>query len=222
MIRILNKEEEYVFKHPFRCYIAGPSCCGKTELLQKILINLSTLIDKPIEKITFCYSVWQNKYEILKFLNIPVDFHQRLIKATEFDSSINNLLILDDLMQECKDSMDIYNLFSVDSHHRNISVFLVSQNIYTKGKCTRDLNLNSSYMILFKNLYDVTQINNLSRQMFPKKSKDFMHVFEDATSANNGFGYVLLDLNPNTMTDMRIQGNIIHEKEKPRIIYKLD
>ena len=47
MIRILNKEEEYVFKHPFRCYIAGPSCCGKTELLQKILINLSTLIDKP-------------------------------------------------------------------------------------------------------------------------------------------------------------------------------
>ena len=77
-------------------------------------------------------------------------------------------------------------------------------------------------MILFKNLRDVTQINNLSRQMFPKKSKDFMQVFDDATSANNGFGYVLLDLNPNTMTDMRIQGNIIHEKEKPRIIYKLD
>ena len=58
--------------------------------------------------------------------------------------------------------------------------------------------------------------------MFPKKSKDFRQVFDDATSANNGFGYVLLDLNPNTMTDMRIQGNIIHEKEKQRIIYKLD
>jgi hypothetical protein len=222
MIRILNKEEEYVFKHPFRCYIAGPSCCGKTELLQKILINLSTLIDKPIEKITFCYSVWQNKYEILKYLNIPIEFHLGLIKATEFDSSINNLLILDDLMQECKDSIEIYNLFSVDSHHRNISVFLVSQNIYTKGKCTRDLNLNSSYMILFKNLRDVTQINNLSRQMFPKRSKEFMQVFEDATSAENGYGYLLLDLNPNTMSDMRIQGNFIEEKEKPRIIYKLD
>jgi hypothetical protein len=222
MLRLLNNQEVFVFQHPFRCYISGPSCCGKTELLQKILINFNTLINKPIDRIVFCYSVWQEKYELLKYLTIPIEFNQGLIKPEEFDPSINNLLILDDLMQSCKDSMEIYNLFCVDSHHRNISVFLVSQNIYTKGKCTRDLNLNSSYMILFKNLRDQTQINVLSRQMFPGKSKDFLRIFEDANSSNNGYGYVFLDLNPNTSPDFRIQGNIIEEKDRPRIIYKLD
>jgi hypothetical protein len=54
MLRSLNKDEEFVFKHPFRCYVAGPSCCGKTELLQKILINIHNLVDKPIERIVFC------------------------------------------------------------------------------------------------------------------------------------------------------------------------
>jgi hypothetical protein len=77
-------------------------------------------------------------------------------------------------------------------------------------------------MIIFKNWRDVTQINFLARQMFPKKSKDFLQIFEDACASNDGYGYVFLDLNPNTKYDMRIQGNIIEEKDRPRIIYLLD
>ena len=220
MLRLLKDQEVFVFQHPFRCYISGPSCCGKTELLQKILLNYTSLINKPIDRIVFCYSVWQEKYDLLKYL--PIEFNKGLKKSEEFDPQMNNLLILDDLMQSCKDSMDIFNLFSVDSHHRNISVFLVSQNIYTKGKCTRDLNLNSSYIILFKNLRDQTQINVLARQMFPGKAKEFLKIIEDANLSDNGYGYVFLDLNPNTSPDFRIQGNIIEEKDRPRIIYKLD
>jgi hypothetical protein len=220
MLRLLKDKEVFVFQHPFRCYISGPSCCGKTELLQKILLNYNSLINKPIDRIVFCYSVWQEKYDLLKYL--PIEFNKGLKKSEEFDPQMNNLLILDDLMQSCKDSMDIFNLFSVDSHHRNISVFLVSQNIYTKGKCTRDLNLNSSYIILFKNLRDQTQINVLARQMFPGKAKEFLKIIEDANLSDNGYGYVFLDLNPNTSPDFRIQGNIIEEKDRPRIIYKLD
>ena len=67
-------------------------------------------------------------------------------------------------------------------------------------------------MIIFKNWRDVTQINFLARQMFLKKSKD-LQIFEDACVSNDGYGYVFLDLNPNTKYDMRIQGNIIEEKE---------
>jgi hypothetical protein len=176
MLRLLKDQEVFVFQHPFRCYISGPSCCGKTELLQKILLNYNSLINKPIDRIVFCYSVWQEKYDLLKYL--PIEFNQGLKKSEEFDPQMNNLLILDDLMQSCKDSMDIFNLFSVDSHHRNISVFLVSQNIYTKGKCTRDLNLNSSYIILFKNLRDQTQTKHkcISATNVPGKSK---RIFED-------------------------------------------
>ena len=73
---------------------------------------------------------------------------QGIVKLEDFDEKTNNLLILDDLMNECKNSIEILDLFNVKSHHRNISVFLVTQNIFTKGKCTRDLNLNSSCMYL--------------------------------------------------------------------------
>ena len=222
MLRSLNKDEEFVFKHPFRCYVAGPSCCGKTELLQKILLNIHNLVDKPIERIVFCYSEWQKKYEIFNYLSPKVEMIQGIVKLEDFDEKTNNLLILDDLMNECKNSIEILYLFNVKSHHRNISVFLVTQNIFTMGKCTRDLNLNSSCMIIFKNWRDVTQINFLARQMFPKKSKDFLQIFEDACVSNDGYGYVFLDLNPNTKYDMRIQGNIIEENGRPRIIYLLD
>ena len=91
-----------------------------------------------------CYNEWQDKYEILKYMERPIEFVQGTVNINDFDNSINNLIILDDLMSKCKESSDILDLFTIKSHHRNISVFLVTQNIFIKGKWTRDLNLNSS------------------------------------------------------------------------------
>jgi hypothetical protein len=131
----------------------------------------------------------------------------------KFDATKNNLLIIDDLMEQCKDNNEILNLFTVDSHHRNISVFLISQNIYTKGKFTRDINLNSSNMILFKNPRDSVQISNLARQMFPNRSKAFMEAFMDAVE---NYRYIFLDFDLETSDKLRIQTNIVDDK---RIIY---
>ena len=169
-----------------------------------------------------CYNEWQDKYEILKYMERPIEFVQGTVNINDFDNSINNLIILDDLMSKCKESSDILDLFTIKSHHRNISVFLVTQNIFIKGKWTRDLNLNSSYMIIFRNIRDVTQISTLARQMFPGKTKDFLRVFDDATSADDDHGYVFLDLNPGVSQDLRIQGNIIEKPDRPRIVYVLD
>ena len=44
---------------------------------------------------------------------------------------------LDKLKKLCVESEDIFNLFTTDSHHQNIAVFLVTQNIFeqiNKGK----------------------------------------------------------------------------------------
>ena len=181
---LLKEDETFIFKHPFRCYIAGPSFSGKTTLIQKILINQQKMINKPIDRIVFCYKTMQPGYEVFKYLPIHVEFVEGLIDTNIFDPTINNLLIIDDLMERCKDNNDILNLFTVDSHHKNISVILVSQNIYTKGKCTRDINLNSSNMIIFKN-------PSLARQMFPNKSKAFMEAFLDAVET---YKYIFLDI----------------------------
>jgi GTPase SAR1 family protein len=108
-----------------RCNIAGHSNCGKTTLIQQILINQHKLINRPIEKIVICFKTMQSAYEVFKYLTNDVEFGECLIDIKKFDALKNNLLIIDDLMEQCIVSNEILNLFTVDSHHRNISVFLV-------------------------------------------------------------------------------------------------
>jgi DNA replication protein DnaC len=127
--------DHIIFKHPFTCILAGPTGAGKTVLLSKILTYKNEIIDPKPEKIIYCYKSWQSIYDtISNSLDIPIEFNQGLYNIELFDKSKNNLLIIDDLMGECENNTDIKQLFAVDSHHSNISVFLITQNIFPKGK----------------------------------------------------------------------------------------
>jgi hypothetical protein len=98
---VLKKQDEFVLKHPFRCYVAGPTFSGKTKLIEKILLNQEDLVDKKFDRIVFCYKTMQSSYEIYNYLDTHVEFIEGLIDFNEFDASKNNLLIIDDLMDIC-------------------------------------------------------------------------------------------------------------------------
>jgi len=212
--------DSIIFKHPFTCTIAGPTGAGKTVLLQKILINKKEIFDLEPDRIVVCYKSWQPAYDVFSLMESPVEFVQGLINVEEFDKEKNNLLIIDDLMTECKDNKEIATLFSVHSHHRSISVFLVTQNIFMQGTCARDINLNSTNLILFNNPRDRQQIRVLGQQMYPKKTHGFMEIFDDAIKQQNGHGYLFLDYKQQTPERMRIQTGIIPGEE--RIIYTIN
>jgi len=180
-----------IFKHPFSYLIVGPTNAGKSVLLEKILINKEKIMDKKFDRIVFCYKAYQKSYEVLKDLNTPIKFIDGLPNVSEFNSDENNLLILDDLMNECAESEEISKFFRVYSHHMNISIFILNQNIFPKGKCQRDISLNVSYMIVFNNPRDRQQIRTLGQQMFPKKSSAFLAIFEDSIKQFHGHGYYL-------------------------------
>ena len=59
------------------------------------------------------------------------------------------LLVIDDFMKETDDSVTA--LFTTGSHHMNASVIYIGQNVFNKGKENRNINLNTRYIILFKN-----------------------------------------------------------------------
>ena len=155
-----------IFRHPFTCILAGPTGAGKTVLLQQILENQNEIIDKVPDKIVYCYKSWQTAYDQIHLLNDKIEFIEGFYNIELFDKSKNNMIIIDDLMNECENSSEIKQLFAIDSHHSNISVFLISQNIFPKGKCARDISLNSNYLIIFNSPRDMNQISVLGRQMY--------------------------------------------------------
>ena len=71
-------------------------------------------------------------------------------------------------------------LFTRDSHHRNLRVIYIVQNLLHQGKGNRSMSLNSHYLVLFKNPQDKLQILTLARQMYPGQTDFFLNQYEEA------------------------------------------
>lgn len=192
------------WKHPFTAIVAGPTSSGKTVFVFKLIVNVNEMIVPQPEKILYCYSEYQpifNQYP-------QVTFHEGLPDKDGFDGQHRTLLIIDDLMSESNDS--VANIFTKYSHHRNISVLFITQNLFFNSKYSRTMSLNSHYIIMFKNPRDTMQIATLARQMYPGKSKFLVEAFKDATS--KPFGYLLLDLKPDTEEKYRVRTNVFPDE----------
>ena len=213
----MNLVNDKIFLHPFTCLIAGPTQSGKTTLLKKILEYNQILIDPPPARVIYCYSRWQENFELLKLSVSNIEFKSGLIDIDEISKQQNNLIILDDLMTDCEKDESILNLFTIDSHHKNISVILISQNLFSHGKYSRTISLNCQYLIILNNPRDKSQIFYLARQMYPTNPNFLIECYNDATE-NKEYGYLFIDLKQSTQKDFRIQSGITMDEQ--RIIYK--
>ena len=137
--KIQYDSTDIMFKSPFTMNIIGPSKCGKTSLVSDLLENNKTIINPAPKKIIYCYSLYQTLFEYLKEKIQNIEFIKGLPNIDEIRFC---LLILHDLGQDCIDNKDIVLLFTVGSHHRNISVILLTHNIFEKGRYTRTISLN--------------------------------------------------------------------------------
>jgi hypothetical protein len=187
-------------KHPFTAIVAGLTGCGKSVFTFKLIKQLQHMIDPAPKKIIYYYGEYQ---EI--FNDYPqVTFIERLPNVSQFDGKQRTLLILDDLITESNDNVS--HIFTKVSHHRNVSVAYLSQNLFYGSKQNRTISLNTHYMVLFKNPRDVTPVANLSRQIYPGRSKFLVEAFKDATA--KPYGYLLIDLKPHTDEKCRVRANI--------------
>ena len=151
--------------NPCNISVVGSTSSSKTIFVYNLLRECNDVFVQPIETILYCYTCYQSLYDEIS-LNVPfVDFHEGLPtedSVTEFGNEGHKLLILDDLMSKVSSSV-ILDLFCQFSHHKNISVIFMIQNIFHGGKSTHSINLNSHYYILFKNKRDVGQVKTLGR-----------------------------------------------------------
>ena len=206
-------------RHPFSAIVAGPSQAGKSQWVAKLIGSASKMITPEPQEIHWCYSEWQPLYDSFK----NVIFHKGLVDIESLDIAIPKLLILDDLMEllSSKQGEHIAQIFTKHGHHRNLSVLLITQNVFQRGPHMRNCQLNSHYQVLFKNPRDQTQVNCLARQMYPNGQSRFMlDAFNDATSKR--YGYLLVDLKQDTDDILRLRTNIFPDEETYVYLTKRD
>ena len=199
-------------KHPFTCIMAGPSGSGKSSLVTEIILGRQ-IVPPPVN-IVWLYAEDQPLYKKLPGVNfirgIPDDIE------TRFKACRANLLVIDDLMTKAHNDDRLTRLFSVGSHHRNLSIIFIVHNLFHHGREMRTMSLNSHYLVLFKNPRDSLQITTLARQMYPGKSKFLLEAFQDATQKPHG--YLLIDLKPETNDEERVRTDILDRQRQ--IVYR--
>ena len=198
--------------HPFMCMISGPTSCGKTVWLTRFLANLFDMMVPVPEEVVWCYGEWQPGYTQLK----NVTFVEGLPNTKEWSVDRRRLVILDDLMNET--DQRVTSLFTKGSHHRNMSVMFIVQNLFGKNKEQRTISLNTHYMVIFKNPRDTSQITHLAKQMYPGKLKYVQESYKDATSSAHG--YLLVDLRQDTPDHLRLRTNIFPPERQTVYIQK--
>ena len=183
---------------------------GKSVFTKNLLLQQNRMISTPFKKVIWVYKSWQDELfkQILSQSLFEIDFLDDLPNFDAMGKQENTLIVIDDYMNEASNSSQVQTLFTT-GRHLGLSVIYLAQNLFHKGKYSRDLSLNMDYIVLFKNVRDSSQIGHLARQMFPRNSKFLIWAFQDATQ--KPYGHLFLDLKPNGLESLRVRGNILDE-----------
>ena len=130
---------------------------------------------------------------------------QDLEKDTFISPDITNIIVLDDLMSTSAKDPRINDIFTEGSHHRNLSVIALNQNLYYGKDSTQKRNCHC--LTLFNSPIDQQPIMTLARQMYPGDHMTYMKVFREAVKIP--FGCLTVDLKPFTDETKRLRANVL-------------
>jgi hypothetical protein len=206
-------------RHPFGLLVSGGTKSGKTTFVKRLLSYANVLIEPPPENIIYFYAEYQDTFGEIQNLVPGIKCTQGL--PDDILDSINpetrNLFIIDDMMGE-KDGV-VSKLFTKKSHHGNLSVIYIVQNLFQHGKEHRTISLNASYLCLTKNIRDASQIMHLAKQIYPSQTKFFQQAFQLATK--EAYSYLFVDLTPTCPDEIRLRSGIFptdtHYVYQPRV-----
>ena len=215
----MELQSKFIFdariKHPFLMLVSGATMSGKTDFVMTLLENARRLIHPPPENIVWFYgeetstirqvrSSYDNRIDLVQ--GIPSSFE------TYINPSKNNLFVFDDLMEEVGNDKNVTTLFTKQSHHRNISVILITQDLYYKGSERKTLFRNAQYLVLFANPLDMSGTYAVASRMMPKRVPLFLKIFEVATS--RPYGYLFIDGKQSSPSSARFRSDIFNFYQK--------
>ena len=215
MLVINYKEKtECDFEFPFRMFISGSSQSGKTFFAEKLL--RSQLFKENICDVNYRHPDYLE--------HAPVDWDKTLSAHVSYQSGLptmedllrlepNTCIVLDDLYEECVNSKVVDYLFRVLSGKKKLSVIIMSQRYFAKGKFGMNIRNNCNYTVLLRN--SDARVNNRVSRTF-NVHRQVSRCFARKTA----YPYVLIDTTPSAM----VSGFKVYEDifSKYQIVYSDD
>ena len=182
------------------CIIFGPSRVGKTEFMLEVIRQ--RLVHPFPANVYYMYSVEQ---QFMKTWNDvekqPITFIHGL-DFDKMDTSQPSLLVIDDLILSGKNK-EIAEVFIMGSHHKSISLFYITQNLFPNCPLFRLMSSNSHYFVLFNSQRHFRQINTLARQIFCGKDvKRITNAY--LRSAKQPRGFIVLCFAPELPEELTV------------------
>ena len=198
------------FHSPSSILVVGPSGCGKTHFTENLLLNNTALFETTPPKIHYCYGAWQDKFKHMQARGIR--FHEGIPDTQDLSKWFprGGVLVMDDLMDEGSGDKRVLDLFTKHSHHKNITVIYLCQDMFPNGKYAKSISRNAHYVIAFKNPRDQLGTKNLFLQSFPSYWKEALQEYEKATS--RPYGYLLIDFHPSSSDETRLFSQVLKDE----------
>ena len=169
------------------CIIYGCTGVGKTHFMLRILKE--KLIEPFPNQITYMFGIRQGFMNTWNKENNPkIEFVEGLDFSRVKDNSV---LVIDDLL--LSNNKEVAGAFIMASHHRKISVFYLTQNLFPNDNLFRLMSLNTHYFVLFQNPRNQRQVFTLAQQAFADLSA-FKVAYKRVSLTPRGF--ILLSFNP--------------------------
>lgn len=186
--------------------VSGPSQCGKSTFTCNLIRNIGRVVNAKFDRVEW-YNTEKTAFpDILRGLSVNLKFMSTIPEEFTNVSGKPLLIILDDMMNDVKAAVKICDLFTRGSHHRNISVVLIMQNIFHQSRYSRDISLNAKYIVIFKNPRDKSQFNHLARQIYPDNPMELQRIYKEITQY--GHGYLFIDLSQSVDDIFRFRTDI--------------
>lgn len=204
------------FPSPFTMIISGPTSCGKSTWVFRLLRCRETMIFPPPLEVIYSLPPEQ-EISIPTDIQQDIDFriHRGIPNIDEFTDKKHRLLIIDDQAAELGDS--VVSLFTRLSHHFSVSVIVLTQNIFLNNPGFRTMSLNAHFIVLFKSPRAMDQVSVLGRQVVPGNIKFFQESYSDA--CREPHSYFLLDFTQNCPQELRFRSNIFPDDQDSTTIY---
>ena len=179
---------------PFSMIIAGNSMSGKTSFVFELIDNINNIVVNPPQEIHYLYSVDQPIFAKYKH---KINFTKNIdiLNLTPEDDTTGAMIIVDDMSDVLVKDSNLVSLFTKNTHHKNISVILILQNLFIQSPNYVTLRQNACYYGFTDVGMNLTALNIFASRLGGKEMSEYFKLAYKNTMKKR-FQVLLLDAHP--------------------------